>query len=190
MKKKDIKDFYRWEYIIDLRKNANTLIVMIKFSLLCLLIPLIYVLFVNGFENIIYIFKVFSYMAISLSLICILVYFVYTIVKKGRENMLYEMTNRGIDSIKIKSNKKKINQSVKSDIEDILKGRDIVHLSHKYTSFKEIREIIVDKKEYSITLKSPLNKNIIYAKDFDFVLNYIIKNIDKSTKIKYKRVRK
>jgi len=184
----------RWVYDLNLYKNPTILFLVLKiFFWICFGIWLLIVILelfnsFNVWSNIWKLTKFAVILTAGWLLFCTVCYYLYALVMGGNYCVLFEMDNEGIMHKQMRNGVKRakilgaitaMGGIATGNYNTMGAGILAATKSSMYSSFKGVKSIEVFRSRNVIKVNSSLNYNQVYAenKDFDFVLDYILKRI-------------
>lgn len=196
---KDEKGMFRWMHETNLYTNPMILFLVLKIIFFVWLLLALFMVGLEAYDHGIGkalentgLLKTMLYVLAGLSFLTFLGYYLYALMMGGHYTVLFEMDQEGVKHTQLPSQFKRAKTTgTVAAIAGLaagqpgLAGAGVLSASRQsmYTSFKKVQVIRPNPRRRVIKLRSNLMNNQVYtaADDFDFVLDYIREQVEKTS---------
>lgn len=197
-----MQDSYEWMYEFSLWKNPTALMTAFKVLLMGLFVPTTLMFFLtlgNGIGKALkVVIFILGYGVILMIILLIIGYVILASIYGGKYYVLFKMDEKGVNHIQLEKQYKKA-QSLEfltalmaiSSGNLAAGGAGILAASKQnlYTSFKDVKKIVINPRRNTIYLNESLKRNQIYVnkEEFQLIKGYILNNCPNNVKVIEKR---
>ncbi len=165
---------YRWRYDLDTERNRSILklVLSIVYGMLAGITLILMVL--TSWQDVGGILKVMVPIALVIFPICLGADKLVSMMYHGTYTMLFEMDEKGIRFSQTEKGKEIVG-AIQGAVSGPAAGMPVP--TSAYSEFRKVTSVRADRKDELIRVSSPFLLNMVYVdrKDYDFVLDYIIR---------------